>query len=82
VASVLHGIAELNHPNGKIVMFLAIDRVSKFAYVEFRQRAAERMSRTVKEAAIRIFHYGNIESLKPHVLSFVTAYNSPSTSKR
>src|SRR3954467_10698442 len=27
--------AELNHADGKAVMFLAIDRVSKFTYVEF-----------------------------------------------
>ena len=36
---------------------------------------AERMNRTVKEATVRIFHYEHIDSLKAHVLSFVTAYN-------
>ena len=33
------------------------------------------MNRTVKEATVRIFHYEDIDSLKAHVLSFVTAYN-------
>jgi transposase-like protein len=141
---------ELSHANGKLVLFLAIDRVSKFTYVEFHEHAgkmegaaflrnvvaafpykihkvltdngmafadlpknregptrrflgphifdrvcleqgiehrltrpyhpwtngqAERMNRTVKEATVQIFHYETIESLKAHVLSFVTAYN-------
>ena len=119
-------------------MFLAIDRVSRFTYVEFRDDAgkangadflrnvveavpyaihtvltdnatafadlpknrngpsrrylgahifdrvcaengtngqAERMNRTVKEATIKSFHYLNLESLKAHVLAFVSAYN-------
>ena len=33
------------------------------------------MNRTVKEATVRAFHYDDLESLKAHVLSFVTAYN-------
>ena len=36
---------------------------------------AERMNRTVKDATVRTFHYDDLESLKAHVLSFVTAYN-------
>ena len=36
---------------------------------------AERMNRTVKEATIKAFHYPNLESLKAHVLAFVSAYN-------
>jgi hypothetical protein len=36
---------------------------------------AERMNRTVKEATVKTFHYDELESLKAHVLSFVTAYN-------
>ena len=36
---------------------------------------AERMNRTIKEATIKIFHYPSLESLKAHVLAFVTAYN-------
>jgi len=145
-------ISELRLAQGKLNMFLAIDRVSKFTYVEFRDDAgkmnganflrgvvsafpyvihtvltdngmafadlpknrgrypateamfgghifdrvckehsilhkltkpyhpwtngqAERMNRTVKEATIKAFHYPDPESLKTHVLAFVSAYN-------
>ena len=141
---------ELRHADGKLVMFLAIDRVSKFTYVEFHDSAgkkegaaflrnvvaafpykihtvltdngmafadppknrqgpsrrflgphifdrvciehgiehrltkpyhpwtngqAERMNRTIKDATVKVFHYEDLESLKAHVLAFVTAYN-------
>jgi hypothetical protein len=33
------------------------------------------MNRTTKEATIKVFHYPDIESLKAHVLTFVSAYN-------
>ncbi len=141
---------ELRHAEGKLVMFLAIDRISKFTYVEFHDHAgktegaaflknvvaafpykinkvltdngmafadlpnnregpsrrflgphifdrvctehgiehrltkpyhpwtngqAERMNRTVKDATVKAFHYDDLESLKAHVLAFVTAYN-------
>ncbi len=36
---------------------------------------AERMNRTVKEATIKAFHYPDLDSLKTHVLAFVSAYN-------
>ena len=36
---------------------------------------AHRINRTVKEATIRVFHDDDLERLKAHVLSFVTAYN-------
>ena len=142
--------AELRHADGTLIMFLAIDRVSKFTYVEFRDNAgkmngadflrnvvaafpyqihtlltdngmafadlpknrhgpnfqalgahifdrvcnehgiehrltkpyhpwtngqAERMNRTVKDATVKLYHYDDLESLKAHVLAFVTAYN-------
>ncbi|MCJ2094482.1 IS481 family transposase [Methylobacterium sp. J-072] len=141
---------ELRHADGKLVMFLAIDRVSKFTYVEFYDSAgkmegsaflrnvvaafpykihtvltdngmafadlpknrtgpsrqflgphifdrvciehgiehrltkpyhpwtngqAERMNRTIKDATVKVFHYEDLESLRAHVLAFVTAYN-------
>jgi hypothetical protein len=36
---------------------------------------AERMNRTIKDAAIKLFHAPDIESLKAHVPGFVAAYN-------
>ncbi len=33
------------------------------------------LSRTVKEATIKAFHYPDLESLKTHVLAFVSAHN-------
>jgi transposase-like protein len=143
-------ICELRLAEGKLNMFLAIDRVSKFTHVEFHENAgkmngaaflanvvkvfpykihtvltdngmafadlpknrngatrrylgahifdrvcaengiehkltkpyhpwtngqAERMNRTIKEATVKVFHYPSLESLKAHVLAFVTAYN-------
>ena len=141
---------ELRHADGKLIMFLAIDRVSKFTYVEFHDKAgkmagaaflknvvevfpykihtvltdngmafadlpkyrdspmhgplgghifgrvcadhgihhrltkpyhpwtngqAERMNRTIKDATVKTYHYDDLESLKAHVLVFVTAHN-------
>jgi hypothetical protein len=40
---------------------------------------AERMNRTIKDATVKVFHYEDLESLKAHVLAFVTATISPST---
>jgi hypothetical protein len=36
---------------------------------------AERMNRTIKVATVKVFHHDRLESLKAHVLTFVTAYN-------
>jgi hypothetical protein len=36
---------------------------------------AERMNRTIKDATVKVYHYDDLESLKAHVLAFVTAYN-------
>ena len=43
---------------------------------------AERMNRTVKDATIKVFHYPDLESLKAHILAFVTAYNFAKHLKR
>lgn len=36
---------ELRHADGKLVMFLAIDRTSKFAFVELHEKATTAISR-------------------------------------
>jgi transposase InsO family protein len=36
---------------------------------------AERMNRTIKDATVKVYHYDDLESLKAHVLAFVTAHN-------
>jgi transposase InsO family protein len=36
---------------------------------------AEPMNQTIKEATKKVFHYPDLESLKAHVLAFITAYN-------
>ena len=33
------------------------------------------MNRTIKDATIKTYHYDDLESLKAHVMAFVTAYN-------
>lgn len=38
-----------------------------------RLRQAERMNRTIKDAAVKVYHDEDLESLRPHALAFVTA---------
>ena len=33
------------------------------------------MNRTIKDATVKTYHYDDLQSLKDHVLAFVTAYN-------
>ncbi len=49
--------AELRHANGKLVMFLAIDRVSKFTYVEFHERAGKAEGAAFLENVVAAFPY-------------------------
>ena len=44
-------------------------------YLRWTNGQAERMNRTIKDATVKVFHYDNLESLKAHVLAYVTAYN-------
>jgi hypothetical protein len=36
---------------------------------------AERMNRTIKDATVKLYHYGGLEALLAHIRTFVTAYN-------
>ncbi|ACO79498.1 integrase, catalytic core [Azotobacter vinelandii CA] len=44
-------------------------------YYPWTNGQAERMNRTIKDATIKTYHYDGLQSLKAHVLAFVTAYN-------
>jgi transposase-like protein len=48
---------ELRHSDGKLVMFLAIDRISKFTYVEFHDSAGMMEGSAFLEAVIKTFPY-------------------------
>ena len=48
---------ELRHADGKLIMFLAIDRVSKFSYVEFKDSAGKMEGATFLDAVIEAFPY-------------------------
>jgi hypothetical protein len=48
---------ELRHADGKLVMFLAIDRVSKFTYVEFHDSAGKMEGSAFLKAVVEVFPY-------------------------
>jgi transposase InsO family protein len=48
---------ELRAADGKVHMFLAIDRVSKFTYVEFHPRAATMIGAAFLRSVVRVFPY-------------------------
>jgi transposase-like protein len=62
---------ELNHADGKLVLFLAIDRVSKFTYVEFHDRAGKVEGAAFLSNVIAAFPY------KSTRCSPTTAWRSP-----
>ena len=47
---------ELHHAEGKLVMFLAIDRVSKFPYVEFHDSAGKMEGSAFLSNAVEVIH--------------------------
>ena len=51
---------ELRHADGKLAMYLAIDRVSKFAYVEFHDSAGKMEGSAFLSNAVEIFAYRSI----------------------
>ena len=83
-------IAELRLAQGKLNMFLAIDRFSTFTYVEFRDDAAKMNGADFLRGVIKAFpykihtvltdngmafHYPDLDSLKAPVMAFVCAFN-------
>jgi hypothetical protein len=48
---------ELRHAEGKLVMFLAIDRVSKFADIEFHDSAGKMEGSAFLKAVVEVFPY-------------------------
>src|SRR5208282_4976945 len=48
---------ELRHADGKLVMFLAIDRVSKFTYVEFHDSAGKMEGSAFLKSVVEVFPY-------------------------
>jgi transposase InsO family protein len=50
-------VCELRHADGKLHMFLAIDRVSKFTYVEFHERATAAIGAAFLRATVATFPY-------------------------
>ena len=48
---------ELRHADGKLIMFLAIDRVSKFTYVEFHDSAGKMEGSAFLRNVVEVFPY-------------------------
>jgi integrase-like protein len=48
---------ELRHADGKLIMFLAIDRVSKFTYVEFHDSAGKMQGAAFLRNVVEVFPY-------------------------
>jgi hypothetical protein len=48
---------ELRHADGKLVMFLVIDRVSKFTYVEFHDSAGKMEGSAFLNTVVEVFPY-------------------------
>jgi hypothetical protein len=81
-------IAEVRTEEGKFHLFVAIDRTSKFAFAEpdiehrltkprrpWTDGQIERMNRTIKDAAVRRFHYESHDQRRQHLANFFAAYS-------
>jgi len=62
--------AELAHADGKLTMFLAIDRVSKFTYVEFHEHAGKMEGAAFLRAVIAAFPYKMHKVLTDNGMAF------------
>ena len=65
------GIAEVRTAQGKLYLFVAIDRTSKFAFVELHEKATTRIAGDFLHALVKAVPY------KIHTFSRITASTSP-----
>ena len=66
---------------GKLRLFVAIDRATRFAFVQLTRPRhpwtngqIERINRTIKDATVNRFHYEGHDQLRT-LVDFVSAYN-------
>jgi len=65
----------MQHPFDRVCKEHGIEHRLTKPYHPWTNGQAERMNRTVKEATTKLFHYETAESLRAHILAFVSAYN-------
>jgi hypothetical protein len=65
----------MQHPFDRVCKEHGIEHRLTKPYHPWTNGQAERMNRTVKEATTKLFHYETAESLRNHILAFVSAYN-------
>lgn len=65
---------ELRHADGKLIMFLAIDRVSKFTYVEFHDSAGKMEGAAFLQNVVQVFPYQIHIVLTDNGIAFATRY--------
>jgi hypothetical protein len=63
------------HPFDRACWELGVEHRLTKPYHPWTNGQAERMNRTIKDATVKVFHYDDLESLKAHVLAFITAHN-------
>ena len=77
-------IADVRTEEGKLYLFVAIDRVCDEHEIEHRltkinppwtNGQVERMNRTIKDATVKRYHYENHDQLREHLRSVMIAYN-------
>jgi len=67
---------ELRHADGKLVMFLAIDRVSKFTYVEFHDHAGKMEGAAFLKNVVAAFPYKINKVLTDNGMAFADLPNN------
>ena len=73
-----HDIAEVRTEEGRLYLFVAIDRTSKFAFVELHEKATTRVAADFLAALIKAVPYKIHTVLTDHGLHFTKPSNSAS----